>query len=326
MGSESEGKKLGVNSVTGVCHCFRCDYSAGSVSRLLADLNGGYLSMEDSAALAGDDTVIAPAKRKMVAEAYRLLNESLNQTPDSKPLQIEVFPHGSIPLYTGEGLTRTSPRTYMMGRGYTAIEVERLIRFYKLLYLPVGARDVKRRRHIIIPVMIGGRPVWWTTRAAYDAERKSQNPFQQEGFISKENCLLGFDQSWGRGSVVVTEGPFSMFAFQTLPKPQRRRYGAVCLMGTTVSGFQLDLFRALASGGAKRFVVATEPDKAEFRDKLSRLLSEILPTYILPLNAGDGDPDDEKRRLFWLLRRVKRYSRLTSVEIMLRSALTTRQK
>lgn len=329
-GTDSNGKKLGVNRKTGAWHCFSCDSGGGSVRQLLRDLNNGFLSVEDVAAMVGDDTVVSPGRRKMASTVYKVLNDALHLPEVSETLNPEPLPAGSIPLFQGDGLELRRVRDFFLNRKspYTRKQTERIIRKYGLLYLPTTAKYERpdRRTHMIIPVCMDGAVVWYTTRATDpDAKIKSLNPKQRPGYRTKEHCLLGYDQCAGKGTVAVVEGPFSMFAFDSLSVTLRRTTGAVALMGTTVSGFQVDLFRRLAATGTKRFVVATEPDKAMFRDKLARRLSAILPTSILPLPSG-SDPDDEKPRLAQLLRDAVPYTKLSSAELTIRAAMTQRQK
>jgi len=315
----SHTPKLGVNLDTGVWHCFKCDIAGGSPAWLLRETNGGKLDMDDVIALAGDDTMVGSSRKltKQVIALFRgVAKDRKTVAGDLKPVP--------LPPETVSASDYARVRLYFTSRGYTKKQTEDLVGTYGIRYVPGIARRIPgepdRRNHIIFPVNVGGRQVWYTTRSIRpDAVPKSLNPRNIDGHFHKEDVILGFDEAVGCRDIVVSEGPFSMAAFRTLGS---RSIGPTALCGTTLSTAQVALYRLLADRGAERFVVATEGDKARFRNSLCAALAPIRPVYVLPLAKSDGDPDDNKHRLREMYDAAVPYSSSSAMEIYLQSALS----
>ena len=65
-GDESAHHKLGINVKRGKANCWRCGYGAHKLEKLLRDLNGGRLGMEEQAVLSGE--VQLPEKTSVARE------------------------------------------------------------------------------------------------------------------------------------------------------------------------------------------------------------------------------------------------------------------
>ena len=95
-GDESAHHKLGINVKRGKANCWRCGYGAHKLEKLLRDLNGGRLGMEEQAVLSGE--VQLPEKTSVARE---LLIRFFSGTKITRLKPVEL-PREFIPLEGNE--------------------------------------------------------------------------------------------------------------------------------------------------------------------------------------------------------------------------------
>ena len=271
LGDESDKPKLRVNLDKGMACCFRCEYGCKSMKQLLRDINGGKLGVEELKVLQAEGVPVGAGL--VHTTVVQTLNPSKAKREDS--LLAVPPPKEAIPLW-GDGLDKIIARPakiYLMKRGVT----KALLKRHRVMYCPTG----KRTGHLVFPIFMEGKSVYWTTRFCGEAKMKSYNPSNTPGYYTREHVLLGYDACVAKSVVPIVEGPFSMMAFPH----------AVATMGKNISDYQVKLFEALAGYGTKEFVLAldAEVDPGPYL----RRLTPCLP-LVSCLQLDWGDPWDRR--------------------------------
>lgn len=267
-GSESDKRTLRVNVAKGKAICFRCQAQYGSLATLLKGLSEGKLTPEDL------DLIESRGPTEYVEHIRGTVLLTLYDRPDlDAVMKLKPVPLPEcVPVWEDKiGLHRRG-QAYMRKRGVEPIEGKRFNIHYCAADDDYGSR-------LIFPVHQGGRVVYWTNRSVRDNDKlKSKNPTNREGYFTKNDCLLNFDNVVGAPVVNLCEGPFDMFAFNH----------PVALMGKEVSDGQITLLRALEQQGMEELVLSldSEVDPLPYYERLSGVLGCDI-TY-LPIR--DGDP------------------------------------
>lgn len=275
-GSESSKKTLYVNISTGKGICFRCEYKFNKIATLLRLLSGGQLSSDDL------ELIESSGPREYVErlrDTVLVMLFASDDTPDLAHLKAQRLPPCKA-VWENHGVAHRRGAQYMKRRG---IDPEAGKRF-DVRYCAEG--DYAYR--LIFPVRQGGRIVYWTNRSVMkDDPLKSKNPTNKEGYYTKNDCLLNFDNVVGAKVVNIVEGPFDMFGCRF----------PVALMGKTISDVQVDLLRALAQQGTEEFVLTldAEVDPLPYYERLSGVVQKV--SYV-PIDQGDPfDRRDEMEDL-----------------------------
>lgn len=279
-GSESSGRKLGINMKRGVGGCFRCGFAFRSLTTLFRYLNGGHLRIEELALLRSE--VSLPTTN--LANAVR----DLMSPPDEvRHLGRRPLPKENVVLAdcTADDLEHPRLRPaieYLNSRGVTWDLVERA----QLGFCPVG----EYARRLIFPVLQHGEQVYFTSRYCGDHAMKAKNPPNVEGFHSRSTVLLGYDDCVGKERIALVEGPFDRWAYAD----------ALGLLGKHISDVQVGLIRALVPLGLQEVVVSLDAEAGEDAAKIWARLAERVPVCtVLPL--ADGDPWSRREALAGLL-------------------------
>lgn len=302
-GSDSSKATLRVSTKKGKATCFRCDFRAGSVGVLLSAVLRRHVSPEELEALSApaDGTEAARLAQSVMGILYPFEGAA------KATLEPAAYPDPTVDLNKApQNLVTRTAWNYLKERGADAGHVLR----HAIGYCSAG----RYRRRLIFPVIMDGTVVYSTNRYCGDHVMKSDNPVNVDGHYRKEDCLLGFDRARGAKVVAITEGPFSMMAFDDLDDLGVR---PVALMGKTISPEQVRLLKRLVDEGTEEFAVATDPDADEM--KVAAPICDMgcaVRVTRVPLEKGDPWDDRAELRALWDLRtpptltqRVKRLTR-----------------
>ncbi len=274
VGSESTARKLRIDPYKGMAYCNRCNYSAGSVERLLKDMTHGRLTMVEMA-------IIRDERRppeEGILEAVQTVLTRMDRPKKPNPVPL---PPDNFPLTAGQSWTShpqaVKPIAYLESRG---ISLETAARYdiRHCLRGPFGG-------YLIFPITLYGVQVYWTNRYAGDRPMyipaakflKTKNHTGMEGDYGKSDVLFGFDQCVGQETVGVGEGPFDAMSMS-----------GVGLLGKQPSPAQIALLVELVRTGTKEFVVGLDPDAIREAERLRASIAGIVDrvTY-LPITHGD---------------------------------------
>lgn len=282
LGDESDEPKLTVNVVEGKVHCYRCLYGARSLQRFFRDLNGGMLRMEELSLLRVEAKIPENADLRSA-----VLSIFYKDQPESSRVELKCPPLPDSVVWLTESRLKSTIRPaldYLKGRGITPEKIAR----FRIGYCRFGSHA----GHLIFPVYQGGEMVYWTTRAIHDRGPKSRNPGNVEGYYTRKQCLLNFDNCVGAKLVCIVEGPFD-----TMAPPD-----GVGLMGKKLSSEHLLLLDVLVANGTEEFVVSLDAGEGRAIDELYSTLAGRYPRVtVLPLDYGD--PDSRKAEFVELLAR-----------------------
>ena len=284
IGTESRGRKLGINVQKRVGGCFRCGFAFGSFGQLFRYLNGGFVRMEELALLRDETT----PPRTSVARAVREVFAPPEPLPDLKPREL---PLPCLILADAEKKTLKAPSLrpgleYLEDRGVPWEFVER----FQIGYCTQG----RYRNRLVFPVIQENAQVYFTTRLCDDPDDeripKSLNEPNEEGFHQRGTCLLNYDNCLGVERIAVVEGPFDMMAFEH----------AVALLGKFASPEQVRLFAHLRAAGLQEVVIALDHMAGKEIDALYSALLPVVPEVTV-LGLDQGDPWERRDELEMLL-------------------------
>jgi hypothetical protein len=202
-------------------------------------------------------------------------------SPERRQSQPET--RGKLELPAGLGELGRAHRRYLEGRGFDPDELAQL---WGLRGIGVAASLAWR---IFIPIRRDGETVSWTTRAlSNDVPPTERYRGAGRGQESVPRAEVLFGEEYVRHGVVVTEGPFDVFAVGP---------GAVCTCGT---GFSRGQVRRLVRYPIR--VVAFDRDAGRRARQLADALSPFPgSTYLVQLSGKD--PAETPRREIRELRR-----------------------
>jgi hypothetical protein len=200
-----------------------------------------------------------------------------------KPVKPVALPTEYVALRSGlRGGCVKLAWDYLDQRGVTPEHVER----FQIGYCDSG----RYRNRLVFPVVQGGQVVYFTTRYCGRHDAKTLNPTNEDGCMTKDGCLLNYDNVMGAAKVAVVEGPFDCMAFPV----------AVALFGKRISPAQVTLIDGLVDHGLHEVVIALDADAGEAADRLhDRLAGRVPVTSTLVLDHGD--PWDRRVELTKLL-------------------------
>ncbi len=278
MGDESDKRKLWVNTSKGMAVCYRCGYGARTLLSLFRMMNGGRLRIEELRIIKGTRT---PPKVSVVSELLQLFYAPDDPEEELSPVRLpreyrplaDEFVDTPLPLRNGVN--------YLKRRHISPAKAAA----FNIGYCPTG----QYAGYLVFPVWQGGEQVYFTTRYAGKVgpkDLKCKNPVNQDGYHTRNTCLLNFDGVLGAPVVAIVEGGFDMMAHEA----------AVGLMGKTVDETQIRLLELLAENGTEEFVVSLDKDAGREADRLFQALNGRLPKVSL-LALADGDPDDHREEL-----------------------------
>jgi DNA primase len=139
---------------------------------------------------------------------------------------------------------------------------------------------------IVFPVYQNGQQVYFTTRYAGEHERKSLNPYNEDGHFHRDHCLLNYDAAVGKKVVAIVEGVLDCMAHKA----------AVALLGKRCTETQAKLLEVLADNGTEEFVVSLDPGAGREADAIYQKLSGRVPKVSM-LVLDHGDPHDRREEL-----------------------------
>lgn len=281
VGSESNKRRFSINLHKKVGQCWRCEFRFRDMRHLFRYINGGYVTVEETALLRRDPPIIETSLTDAIESIFypRTAHQRLryHRLPDStKPLTREN--QASMPWKRAH--------QYLKRRGYG---MEEIVRF-DIRYAPRGTHA----GHLIFPVYQGGQRVYWTTRYAGDKPpfgMKSKNPEKADGYVSKADVLLGYDDAVGSEIVALVEGPFDRMAS---PIP------ALASLGKALSDQQLVLIEGLVGAGLRELVLMYDEGTAEQTDEIRAALHGAVP--VCSTLYLSGDPDELRQELPSLMR------------------------
>ena len=278
IGSESNNRKLWVQTVKGKVHCFRCGYGAGNLDKFFRDMNGGTLRLEELRIIKG---IIQREEESVVTTIYKIFEDA--EEEEWKELKAVPLPFGFVPLTDNRTLSTRKAWNYLKERGISA----RLVAVHNVGY----ALNGRYGNSLIFPIKQFDKQVYFTTRYCGKRERKTLNPSKQEGYYTRSDCLLNYDNVRGSEGIIIVEGAFDCMASKN----------TVGLLGKLISEVQIRLLEALLDYGLKEVIIGLDADAAIERDKLySTLLGRFPKVTVLPLDYGD--PDERRDELKDLLR------------------------
>ena len=275
IGDESGKKKLRVNVAKGKLVCYRCGYAAGDLAYFFKSLHNGHLLAVEQALLE-DET---PAVSSMCLRNHLMVKFFASGPEENAKLRPVWVPEETEWMEGSEDqVSMRLAWNYLRDERGLGDDASSIVERWNVGYCLTG--DYANR--LVIPVGLGGKPVYFTTRFCGDHKMKAKNPKNIPGRFHKENCLLGYDHCVGARTVVITEGFFSATPFEH----------AVALLGKTISAEQLSLLDRLREQGTEEFVLGVDPDASREAYELSRELSGRYP-MVTGLELPDGkDPFD----------------------------------
>lgn len=287
MGDESDHRKLWINTTKGKAICYRCGYGAATLLALFRAMNGGRLRFEELKIIKGTRT---PPRVSVAAELLQLFYAPVEDDEEPSPVLLpreyrplaDEFEDPPLPLRNGV--------SYLKRRGISPAKAA----VFKVGYCPTG----EYAGYIVFPVCQGGSQVYFTTRYAGKVgpkDLKCKNPKNQDGYHTRNTCLLNFDRVLGAPVVAIVEGGFDMMAHET----------AVGLMGKTIDETQIRLLELLVENDTEEFVVSLDKDAGRQVEALFCALNGRVPKVSV-LALKDGDPDDHREELSKLMAGRKR--------------------
>lgn len=264
---DSDGVKLG---------CFRCRYGTRNLERFFRDLNGGTLRYEEAALIHGE--IKPPSTDRPISHTVREILYAFEETRDLKPV---ALPKEAVSLCE-PGRNKLSRR-----RGVNYLEHERHVHpkvfdLFDIRYCATG----EYAQRLIFPVYQNGEIVYFTSRYCGKHWMKSKNPPNQEGFHTRDTCLLNYDNVVGVRVVAVVEGPLDVMAHRH----------AVGGLGKVLSDTQVRLLQALCEHGTEEFVISLDSDAGLAGEAMyQKLLGRVPKVTVLKLDHGD--PDDRREEL-----------------------------
>lgn len=279
IGSESGDRKMWVNVATGKTYCFRCQYGASRLRRLFLDLNGGSLRYEELALIRGE---IEPPSADTIHESVLEIIYADADVSDGA-LKPQRMPDGALSLTQ----CKWDKPTVKLKRGVRYLSKTRGISLldahkFDVHYCPYG----RYAGRLIFPVYQNGAQVYFTSRYCGRHERKSLNPFNDDGYYRRDHCLLNYDNVVGKDVVAIVEGPFDCMAHEN----------AVALLGKRITDTQTKLLSVLAENGTKEFVVSLDPGAGKQADEIYSKLTGRVPKVTM-LVLDHGDPHDRRDEL-----------------------------
>lgn len=241
------------------------------------------------------DNGVGEAVRKTINRAF-----SPAQTDAKKVHEPVKLPDEFIPLSNKPGDT--------MGQiALDYLTIERAVPYRFLEEIGVGyCKEGRFRGYAIFPVHVGGRLVTFTSRAVCSTGAKAQHAPNSESHLAIFNYDTAADMNAKR--VFVAEGPISAWAFHH--KADENDAG-VAILGKVLHDDQARLLDMLPCEELIMCLDDTEHAKTiEFAGKLANKTSKRV-SYIL-LKEGTGDPDDNRDKIPWYVKRRKPYSMITS--------------
>lgn len=298
IGSESNKRKFSINLDRRKGQCFRCEFKFRDITALFRYLNNGRITVEERILLREDPPIVVGSVSKTVRG---ILDKSVNKR--TKPLRPEPLPREYVAL-TEETRQRHALKRahrYLDSRG---VSIETVTKF-QIGFCSSGDYS----GYLIFPVVQGGRIVYWTNRfASRNARLKSKNPPKRDGYVSKEHCLLNYDNVVGRKIVALVEGPFDC----TAPRH------AVALLGRVMSPEQERLISALVPLGLKEMVLLLDPGTGRDIDRIRSRLADVVP-LVTVLDLGHGDPSERQGELRELMRHRREPTLLDRTRLRLSS-------
>lgn len=287
VGSESSKRKLTFNVAKVAFRCWRCLFGTRNLERVFRDLNGGVLRFAELALIRGEVTI---PSRKIAATVRDLLY----QDEERKVLKPVGLPSEMVRL-TQRQWDEPSVR---VKRGVNYLKKDRDITFAQVEWFDIGYCPTGRYgQRLVFPLYQGGSQIYFTTRYAGKAEKKTLNPMFEDGYYSAGTTLLNFDSVVGEPVVSIVEGPFDAMAHAH----------AVSLTGKGISDAQVGLLRLLAELGTEEFVVSLDAGAGRDADELYQELQGCVPKVsILPLDHGD--PDERRDELPALMKQRRALS------------------
>lgn len=237
-GSDDPSEHMTINLDGKGWRCYRNDAHRGKrPARLVQQLLG--IPLHQAMSIVGQsvfipEDFIGAVMAKLRPTAKAALPE-VKQPKDFKPL-------------TDKNHSARMFVNYMLDRGFTRGEINRMHQYHGLCYAIAG----EQRGRIIFPVEYGGKLQSWTGRTVYpDVELRykslSPDPEQSDnpatGPIS--DFLLWYDQLLDGGDVLVlNEGPFDALKVRTLGRSHR--IYATCCFTATPSESQIEMLHDVA--------------------------------------------------------------------------------
>ena len=280
IGSESRHRKLHVNVVKGMGHCFRCEFAFKTLSRLFRFLNDGKITLEETALLRDESFSVTGNVEREVRSKLRK-----KRRPSSFLLPV-MLPYEAESVAGSNSIGSRTAMLYLRSRGVPDAYVKR----FDIHYCEGG----DYHNYLVFPVHQDEEQVYFTSRWVGTGRRmKSKNPPKDESgsTVSKSTCLLGYDNCVGAKQVALVEGPFDMMAFPH----------ALGVMGKVLSTAQARLIERLVDRGLEEVVIALDPDASHQAHRAFEALTARVPRVSnLALPRG-LDPWDARERLSALL-------------------------
>lgn len=262
-------RKLYVHREKGICHCFKCEYSASAVG-LVADLEGcSYHEAVEYVENMEESGKLIAFRKSGQSIKERILEAILGIEEEEESDSIDL-PEGCIPFKKTEG------ERYLRGRGYKTYKIEG----YKLLYCNESQPEDKldTEGHIIFPDYDPKDQEairFWTTRATWEPKHGGTKSFHSPG-IDKV-CFGLWAVPWQQRGIVIVEGPLDVLA---------------CGFGNAVAILGSSITEAQCMEMAPRFkwaVIALDSEAWEESLEVARRLKQYgIETWCAFLE--DGDP------------------------------------
>ena len=227
--------KLYVNTEKQLWICYVCEWGRGirDVVNLMSYVSGRSTTSVRLELL----SFVPPAPS---GDIYGLLDDAFDGKSDYEEDETE-FETIELPGVPGfNGITSRKVRNYAVSRGLTTTEIARFaLRPASTLPTTKSKKEI-RGPFLVVPVVVGGRPVSWQGRKIDNSLPKyiSSSNVKDWLFPLDEEFLTMYSNA-GRVLYIV-EGTFDAMGMARLGFP------AVCTFGTSVSNKQIALLRDLA--------------------------------------------------------------------------------
>jgi len=220
-----------------------------------------------------------PARK--VLTLWRVPEERIRSFWEVRPVrEVREKVAGRLKEPAGRGPLLPVHRRYLKGRGFDALELERMWGLEGLGLLPVLPW------RLYIPVLFRGQRVSWTTRAVGKAQPRYISAAPEEEATPIKDLIYGLD--FVRDSIVVVEGPADVW---------RIGPGAGALFGSAYTPAQVRLIAQVP----RRFILL-DRDAGHVARRLAGELG-ALPGRTVLLNSRSDDPGTMDDRELARLRR-----------------------
>lgn len=291
--------RMYINLNNGKVHCQKCKFSATNFVNFIKEIEGTTYqkALQKYKDIAGG-VIPEYVTENLVNKILKDTSIQLIKRPVALPDEYEIID------LTSNNLRIRQAIRYLQSRKIT----KRQIREHKVGFCSEGEFE----NRTIIPIYNKGRVVFWVSRAISDkAYLKEISPVTQDYNISKSEVLFNLDIAVDTGILVLSEGIFDAMSWGDI---------GVGLLGKILYTEQYNQIIE-NKDKIKRIYVALDFDAYSYAVDIAKILSEVIPTYIVKIPQHLDDPNkalikkgkDYMPKLLYKAEKYSEFSRLSKL-------------